>query len=177
MTSIIPKIVLLSQENLMDELRLSLGKPPEGVLEEEYYSEKRKLFNEVLEKNKPCAMILYSEETEKTENNPIGYIEFFPKSLAHRLGIVCNNSKDTSKCLVISGLKVISKYIDLDLENNLLIHLLEYAKDEGYTKIELGAYPDEMQWQPISFYKKYGFKVVKTRKRGERKVYILEKYL
>ena len=168
---IMPEISLLSKENLIDELKLSLGKPPENIDRDEYYQEKQKLFEDLLRKNLQCAMIIY------IENIAIGYTEFFPKPLARKLGIIHNSVEDASKCLVISALKVIDKYTNENLEDYLLKQLLEYAKEKNYTKIEVGAYPDKQKWQPISFYKKNDFRLAKKQGKGQRKVYILEKYL
>lgn len=89
------------------------------------------------------------------EKEPAGFIEAFPLELASKMGYPI--SELSSQGVMITCLSIRCKFSGYGLSRKLISALEEEVKEAGYESIEVLAFSDEDQWQPITLYRKNGY--------------------
>lgn len=90
---------------------------------------------------------------------PVGFVESFPLDLAIKLGYPV--SRVDANRLMITCLSVRDEVSGYGVGSNLIRRLAEEVKKKYYKSLEVISFPDEHNFNPVSFYKKLGFKEVK----------------
>ncbi len=89
-----------------------------------------------------------------------GFIEAFPVSLARKMGFCISNFSSTG--LMITCLSVRQEATGYGLASQLVKALEKESSERGYKSIEVLAFPDGHNWQPVSFYTNLGYKEVRS---------------
>lgn len=90
---------------------------------------------------------------EYHNNKPIGFIEGYSATIARQYGFVtCSEDACMITCLHIR-----EEATGYGIANKLVYAFIEEAKKRGFKSVEVIAYQDDMNWQPIGFYRKMKF--------------------
>lgn len=131
----------------------------------EYEKQKYLFLHEKLKENKLFGIVAYYQQ------NPIGFIESFPLDVSIKLGFPVSELNDSG--LMITCLSVRTETSGYGVGSELIRKLEKEAEKNTYKTLEVISFPDNHNWQPVSLYKKQGFKEIK--KIGE--LTLLKKFL
>ncbi len=91
-------------------------------------------------------------------NEPVGFIEGYSNKLASKYGFTVDN--ENNSCM-ITCLHVREEVQGNGISKKLIKKFADESKKQGFENIEVIAFPNKMNWQPIALYKKMNFKVKK----------------
>ena len=121
-----------------------------------YESEKSIHLNESISSEEVIGFIEYHAST------PIGFIEGYPIEIASKYGFVVD---DSEKACMITCLHIREEAKGYGLSKKLILKFLDEAREKGFKSVQVIAYQDNMNWQPIGLYKKVKF--IEQRKIGD----------
>ncbi|WP_026477605.1 GNAT family N-acetyltransferase [Alkaliphilus transvaalensis] len=120
----------------------------------EYEALKESYLEEKLQEEKMIGFIAYYEE------QPVGFIEAFPLKLAAKLGFPISDVNLNG--IMITCLNIRKEVSGNGIASKLVKEISNEAGNRNYQSIEVLAFPDKSNWQPISLYQAQGYTSVKT---------------
>jgi len=106
-----------------------------------------------IDKNEVIAFIEY------LDGEPVGFIEGYSCKKAASYGFPVDDLKQGS---MITCLHLREEIKGQGISKKLIKKFTEASKNLAYESVEILAFPNEMNWQPIALYEKMNFKAVKT---------------
>ncbi|AZR74211.1 hypothetical protein BBF96_12865 [Anoxybacter fermentans] len=94
------------------------------------------------------------------QKEPVGFIEAFSLDIASKLGFIVSGINTGG--LMITCLSVRTEVSGYGVGSELIRKLEKEAQKKNFKTLEILSFPDSHNWQPLSLYKKQGFKEVKN---------------
>ncbi len=153
------KTIKLDEKNCND-ICLLCTKYNRYILEDNYIKDdwekpeqaKSKHLIESMKAKKIIAFIEYYND------EAVAFIEGYDKINASKYGFIINEKVDS--CM-ITCLHIREEASGNGISKKLISKFLNEAKEIGYKSVEVISYPDEINWQPKSLFKKMGFTLVR----------------
>ena len=157
------KVHPLTEETLDLELELCLrchpsGFSPEGPEVEEGRRIKKELFSEIFERVRPAGFV--AEEG----GSPVSLLELMPREYARRSGYITGDHGEDDKILTIVCLEVAHGYDRKEMIRAMVSYLIRNLKlFRPFRRIEVGAFPRDVDFHPTWVYQEAGFLVAEDR--------------
>ena len=157
------KIHPLNEETLDLELDLCLrchpsGFAPQGPEVEEGRKLKKDLLTEIFEKVRPAGFVA------KEDGSPVALLELMPREYARRSGYITGTQGEEDETLTIVCLEVALGHDRKDKMRAMVSHLTrDLEQFKPYRRIEVGAFPLDVDFHPAWVYQEGGFQVAEDR--------------
>jgi hypothetical protein len=145
------------------EIDLCIKFHPSGFIPDEKNAKegrilKRKFLQRVFEKVNPAGFIAVKD------GKPIGLLELMPRAYARRNGYITGINGIDNDTLTIVCLEVALGENRKEVIGKLVAHLVDNLnKFRSYRRLEVGAFPRDVEFHPSWVYEKYGFNVSEDR--------------
>ena len=157
------KIHPLNEETLDLELDLCLrchpsGFAPQGPEVEEGRRLKKELFSEIFERVRPAGFVA------EVDGSPAALLELMPREYARRSGYITGAQCEDDETLTIVCLEVARGYDRKEKMRAMVSHLTRNLEQfKPYRRIEVGAFPQDVDFHPAWVYQEEGFQVAEDR--------------
>lgn len=153
----------LTEETLDLELDLCLrchpsGFTPRGSEVEEGRRLKKRFVREVLRRVRPAGFVA------EVDGGPVALLELMPREYARRSGYITGAGGVEGETLTIVCLEVAHGYDRKEMMRVMVSHLARNLElFRPYGRIEVGAFPRDVDFHPAWVYREHGFRVAEDR--------------
>ena len=153
----------LTEETLDLELDLCLrchpsGFTPRGPEVEEGRRLKKRFVRKVLQHVRPAGFVA------EADGGPVALLELMPREYARRSGYITGDHGEDDKILTIVCLEVAHGYDRKEMIRAMVSYLIRNLKlFRPFRRIEVGAFPQDVDFHPAWVYQEAGFLVAEDR--------------
>jgi len=153
----------LTEETLDLELDLCLrchpsGFTPRGPEVEEGRRLKKQFVREVLQRVRPAGFVA------EVDGGPVALLELMPREYARRSGYITGAMGEEDETLTIACLEIAQGYERKEMMRAMVSHLTRNLEMfRPYRRIEVGAFPRDVDFHPAWVYQEHGFQVAEDR--------------
>ena len=157
------RILPLTEETLDLEIDLCLrfhpsGFSPQGPEADLGRKMKKELFEEIFEIVRPAGFV--AEE----DGEPVTLLEIMPREYARRSGYITGFEGEDEETLTIVCLEVAYSKNRKEIMDLMVSHLVKNLElFKPFKRIEVGAFPRDVDFHPVWVYQKNGFEVSEDR--------------
>jgi hypothetical protein len=153
----------LTEETLDLELDLCLrchpsGFSPQSPEVEEGRRLKKRFVHEVLQHVRPAGYVA------EVDGSPVALLELMPRGYARRSGYITGAHGEDVETLTIACLEIAHGYDRMEMMRAMVFHLTRnLERFRPYRRIEVGAFPRDVDFHPAWVYRENGFRVAEDR--------------